>query len=175
MKKAAKGHRKSQVALYEDFYGYAMSVGLRFSDTREEAQEIVHDSFIKAFGKLDTITNADSFKPWFRRIIVNTSIDFFRKKRLEIGQLDVVENEVADLNEDALSQMSAQEILDAIQQLTPGYRMVFTLYAIEGYKHDEIAKELGISVGASKSNLSKARQKLQKMLLDSGRKEVSNG
>lgn len=176
LKKAAKGHQQSQYVLYEEFYGYCMSVSLRFGESREEAKEIVHDAFLKAFAKLDSVTNIESFKPWLRRIVVNTSIDYYRRNIKETHHLDVLEHDTSDLSEDVLSKLSVEEIYSAIAKLSPAYRMVFTLFAVEGYKHEEISKKLGISVGASKSNLSKARVKLQRSIIEMEEvKEVANG
>ncbi|MEP1096090.1 MAG: RNA polymerase sigma factor [Cyclobacteriaceae bacterium] len=176
LKKASTGHKKSQYVMYEDFYGYCMSVALRFGDSREEAKEIVHDAFLKAFAKLDTVLSENSFKPWLRRIVVNTSIDYYRRRPEEIYHLDVVEIDTEDTTEDALQRLSAEDIFRAIEQLPRAYRMVFTLHAVEGFKHEEIANKLGISVGASKSNLSKARVKLQKLLADMSEiREAGNG
>lgn len=166
LKKAAKGHRQSQLHLYEGYYGYSMSVALRFSDSREDACEIVHDAFLKVFNKLGTLADTNSFKPWLRRIVVNTSLDYYRKKTNQIHHLEVVEHDTVSVNEDALQQLSAEDIYAAIAQLPTAYRIVFTLYAIEGFKHEEIANRLNISVGTSKSNLSKARVKLQGIIAD---------
>ena len=165
IKKASKGHQQSQMALYEQYYGYSMSVALRFSESREDAKEIVHDAFIKVFAKLGAVDNVNTFKPWLRRIVVNTAIDEFRRKKTTSHHLDIVDHDAPDLSEDALSRLSAEDLFEIIGQLPPAYRMVFTLYAIEGFKHEEIAQKLGISVGTSKSNLSKARAKLQKQIL----------
>lgn len=152
--------------IYEAFYGYGMSVALRFCDDREGAKEIVHDAFLKVFAKLDGVKDESSFKPWFRRIIVNTSIDYYRKYHKESMHMDVAGLDAPDLNATALEQLSANDIYTAINQLPPAYKMVFSLYAVEGYKHDEISQRLGISVGTSKSNLSKARAKLQGILMN---------
>ena len=165
LKKAAKGHKQSQLRVYEDYYGYCMSVALRFSESRDEACEIVHDAFLKAFNKLDSLTSADSFKPWLRRIVVNTALDYYRKNINQVHHLDVIEHDTVSLDENALQQLSAEDIYSAIAQLPNAYRMVFTLYAIEGFKHEEIANQLGISTGTSKSNLSKARAKLQGIII----------
>ncbi len=165
LKKAAKGHKQSQLRLYEDFYGYCMSVALRFSQTRDDAGEIVHDSFLKAFNKLDSLTNASSFKPWIRRIVVNTALDYNRRNINQVHHLDVIEHDTVSLEADALERLSADDIYEAISQLPHAYRTVFNLYAIEGFKHEEIAHRLGISIGTSKSNLSKARVKLQGIIL----------
>lgn len=176
LKRAAKGHKQSQYKIYEGFYGYCMSVSLRFSSSREEAKEIVHDAFIKAFAKLDSVVSPDSFKPWLRRIVVNTSIDYYRRSNKEMHHLDIADHDTYDLNENALDKLSVENIYEAIAMLSPAYRMVFTLYAVEGYKHEEIGEKLGISTGTSKSNLSKARVKLQRIILEMDVvKQVSNG
>lgn len=176
IKKAAKGHKQSQFELYEQFYGYCMSVSLRFCDDRESAKEIVHDAFIKAFAKLENILSENAFKPWLRRIVINTAIDHYRKNKHEMHHLDVVEHDTIDLSENVMDKLSVDDIYKAIALLPPAYRMVFTLYAVEGFKHEEIAIKLGINIGTSKSNLSKARIKLQKILLDmQAIKLVSNG
>jgi RNA polymerase sigma factor (sigma-70 family) len=90
IKKASRGHRQSQIALYESYYGYCMSVALRFADNRENAQEIVNDAFLKALAKLDTVLNEASFKPWLRRIVINVSIDYYRKDRGRMHYLVIV-------------------------------------------------------------------------------------
>lgn len=142
-----------------------MSVALRFSESRDEACEIVQDGFLKAFNKLGSLTNTDSFKPWLRRIVVNTALDYYRKNINQVHHLDVIEHDTVSLEEDALQRLSAEDIYAAVSQLPHAYRMVFTLYAIEGFKHEEIANQLGISIGTSKSNLSKGRAKLQRIIL----------
>lgn len=143
-----------------------MSVALRFADNRENAQEIVNDAFLKALAKLDTVLNEASFKPWLRRIVINVSIDYYRKDRGRMHYLDIVENEAAEVSEDALSQLSTEMIYEAIAKLPKAYRVVFVLFVIEGYKHEEISERLGISVGTSKSNLSKSRKKLKRIIAD---------
>ena len=164
LKKAAKGHEQSQNKLYHQFYGYGMGVALRYCSTREEAREVVHDAFIKVFSRLETYDFDQPFKPWLRKIVINAAIDHYRRYSRNQPQLEVVEADAVDLNESVLSSLTAEEILKAVSELTPKYRMVFTLYVVEGFKHEEIADKLGISIGTSKSNLSKARAKLQKQL-----------
>ena len=164
LKKAQNGDQRSQFQLYEQFYGYAMSVALRFCNSREVAKEVVHDGFIKAFAKLASVAGEDSFKPWLRRIVVNTAIDYHRKEISRGVHMDIVDHDAVDVSEDSLARLSAEDIYEAIKLLPPAYRLVFTLYAVEGYKHEEIAQKLGIGVGTSKSNLSKARVKLQGIL-----------
>lgn len=159
-----KGKRESQKELYAQFYNYAMSVCLRYSRNREEAQEIVNDGFMKVFTRLDKYNDSLSFQGWLRRIMVNSAIDFYRRNEKHYNHMDIVHASDVSTNADSISQLSEQEIMEAVQQLPPAYRMVFNLYAIEGYKHDEIAHKLGISAGTSKSNLAKARMKLKKVL-----------
>ena len=99
-----------------------------------------------------------------RKILVNVSIDYYRKHHKQRPTLEIINNVHFDTTPDALHNLSVQEIMKMVQLLPPAYRMVFNLYVVEGYKHHEIGKELNISVGASKSNLAKARMKLRTML-----------
>ena len=139
---------------------------MRYSKTHEEAVEILNDGFVKIFSKLDHYTKSLSFKGWFRRIMINAAIDHYRKNEKHYNNLDIsyAHYEADAIN--ALDILSEKEIISAIQQLPPSYRMVFNLFVVEGYSHVEIANMLNISVGTSKSNLSVARSKLKKLLLD---------
>lgn len=166
-----RGELKFQKLLYKKFYSYSMSVCLRYAESRDEAAEILNDGFMKIFTNIKMYTPEKSFKGWLRRIMVNTAIDHFRRNSREYNRLDLVyaENEYAV--DSTLDQISAAEIMAMVQQLPPAYRMVFNLYAIEGYTHPEIAEKLEISEGTSKSNLFKARLKLQKMIMQSAKSE----
>ena len=158
-------HRRSQEMLYRQFYGYAMSVCLRYTQTREEAVEVLNDGFFKVFTKLDHYDPAQPFKPWLRRVLINTATDYYRQALPHYYQNDLLAAEhVSSSEADALSGLSHEYLLSLVQQLTPAYRLVFNLYAIDGYSHDEIARQLSISVGASKSNLARARENLRLML-----------
>jgi RNA polymerase sigma factor (sigma-70 family) len=143
-----------------------MGVCLRYSKSREEAIEIVNDGYMKIFNNLDKYTEGRPFKGWLRRIMINASIDHYRRYEKHYNTLDISYAQYQPTAEVALDRLSAEEILKAVGQLPPSYRMAFNLYVIEGYKHEEIANKLGISVGTSKSNLSVARNKLQKILLN---------
>jgi len=142
-----------------------MGICLRYSRTREEAVEIVNDGFIKIFTKLDRYSKGLSFKGWLRRIMINSAIDYFRRNEKHYNSLDISHGQYETANETILDQLAAEEIIAAIQRLPPSYRLVFNLFAIEGFKHEEIAHQLNISIGTSKSNLAIARIKLQKILL----------
>lgn len=160
-----KGNLDSQKELYRQFYGYAMGVCLRYSNSGEEAKEIVNDGFLKVFANIGNHRESSSFKAWLRRIMVNASIDCFRRNQKHYHGMDLAHVQVHSQGADSLGELTEQEILTMVQALSPAYRLAFNLYAIEGFKHHEIAAQLNISVGTSKSNLAKARIKLRKMLL----------
>lgn len=158
--------RKSQELLYREFYGYGMSICLRYTDTRDEAAEILNDGFMKIFTNIMKFDLSKPFKPWLRRIMINTSINHYRQKQRLIHA-----EEMDGLKEDAdsdqiLSSINYREIIELLKKLPPSYRTVFNLHVIEGYKHEEIATLLGITTGASKSALFKAKEHLKKILND---------
>ncbi len=156
--------RRAQETLYREFYGFAMGICRRYAHSREEAIEIVNDGFYKIFTSLDKYTAGLSFRGWVRRIMVNASIDHFRRNEKHYHNIDITYSREISPTADAVSQLSEEEIMHAVQQLPASYRVVFNLHIIEGYSHDEIASMLGISSGTSKSNLSVARMKLMKIL-----------
>lgn len=148
-----------------------MAICDRYTNKQDDALEILNDGFLKVFKEIHHYQPAytdvvSSFKGWVRKIMVYTAIDNFRKnqKHKMVTQLDPVEYQVAATNADAIEKLSYDEIIRAIQDLSPGYRTVLNLFIIEGLSHDEIAEKLDISTGTSKSNLSKARKQLQKIL-----------
>ncbi len=158
-----RNHRQSQELLYRQFYGYAMSVCLRYAHTREGAVEVLNDGFLKVFTRLDQFDPNQPFKAWLRRILINTALDQYRQEAryFHVDDIEQVGHYVASESADAHSQLAHEELLGLIQRLSPAYRMVFNLYVMDGFTHDEIAAKLGISVGASKSNLARAREKLR--------------
>ena len=119
---------------------------------------------MKVFTRIKKYDEKYDFKPWFRKIVVNTSIDYMKKqKQLQMkSQIEDAKN-ISD-REDILSRIGYKELINLVQSLSTAYRTVFNMYVIDGYKHDEIAKTLNISVGTSKSNLSKARAQLRDMI-----------
>ncbi|WP_259015942.1 RNA polymerase sigma factor [Emticicia fluvialis] len=166
-----KGDRQSQEKLYRQFYGFAMSVCLRYNHNREEALEIVNDSFLKVFTKGEQYDasgrhSSFPFKAWFRRIIVNTALDYYRSQQKHYfhENLDEAYN-VSSTESNAISQLNHEALMELVQKLPSGYKVVFNLYVIDGYSHEEIAQKLQISVGTSKSNLSRARETLRKMIM----------
>lgn len=160
-----KGNQTSQDRLYRDYFAYSMGICLRYSRSRDEAMEILNDGFVKIFTRLDKYSHGLSFKGWLRKVMINSAIDYFRRNEKHYHSLDISHGTYASTDENILDQLSEQEIIAAIQRLPPSYRLVFNLFVIEGYKHEEIANMLNISVGTSKSNLAVSRNKLQRMLL----------
>jgi RNA polymerase sigma factor (sigma-70 family) len=166
-----QNNRRSQEELFKLFYGKMLSVCMRYINDRDTAQEVLQEGFIKIFEKLGAFDYKGSFEGWIRRIIANTAIDAIRKSKKD-PYLSDNDNDFKLGAEDTMVEKENLEILDlkaevameAIQQLSPAYRAVFNLYVLEDYSHKEISEMLGISEGTSKSNLSKARLNLQKIL-----------
>lgn len=164
LKGCLKNDRQSQKMFYEHFYAYGMSICLRYTNSRSEATEVLNEAFMKVFTKLELYDAQKSLKGWIRRIMINTSIDYYRQNHRYTKSEDIDNAMHISSPESTLSNLSYDEIISEIQELTPAYRNVFNLYVIDGYKHEEIAEQLGISVGTSKSNLSRARTILQNRL-----------
>lgn len=151
-----------------------MKICARYAQDEEEAKEMLNDAFLKVFRKIDKNYNSDlSFKAWLNKIIVNTAIDYFRKYRHQPDTVDVKLLH-ASYEVDTIEQLTANEILALVQTLPPAYRLVFNLYAVEGYKHHEIAKMLQISEGTSKSNFAKARMQLKIKVNQLNKEKKSN-
>jgi len=165
LKGCLKNKRSSQKELYQHFYAYGMSIGLRYSGNEDEAVMILNDGFMKVFKYLKNFDIEKPFKPWFRRIIVNTAIDHYNVAAKQPLMDDVEDVNEPDRAADVISGISYQEIVSLMAQLPPSYRAVFNLYVIEGYSHEEIADKLGVSVGTTKSNLFKAKRKMKDCLL----------
>lgn len=158
--------RLAQKELYRQFYRYAMSVTLRYADDEDEAIEIANDAFLKVFLNLNRYDPNKPFKPWFRRILINTAINQVKKKqRFKLTQLMEADFEIPSA-EDILARIGFEELMKMVRSLSLAYRTVFNMYVIDGYTHEEIATTLGISVGTSKSNLARAREKLRQLLID---------
>jgi len=169
-----KGKRKSQEELYKKFYPYAMGICLRYANDRQEAEEILNDGFLKIFTRISQHRTGSSFKSWLRKTLIHSAIDHYRKHQKHYKHIDIVSIAHYSLDPDTMSIMSSKEILVMVQKLSPAYRMVFVLHAIEGFKHPEIAEKLDISVGTSKSNLAKARVKLKRMLASTDKENFEN-
>lgn len=158
-----QGNRQMQEELYKRFSGKMYAVCLRYAGNAEDAQDLLQEGFIKVYRNLHRFRAEGSFEGWIRRVFVNSSIEHFRKKSLQLSKVsDKEEDTIEDADTTALDNLAERDIISLIQQLSPGYRTVFNLYVVEGYSHKEIADLLGISEGTSKSQLARARSILQK-------------
>ena len=159
-----RNDRNAQQVLYKEHYSKMMGVCLRYSNNKEDALDILHDGFIKIFKNISKYKLGTSLSAWMRRIMVNTAIDFYRKRvRRRTEDLETAYS-LSTNAPDAISQVTEKEILASVQMLSPAYRSVFNLYVIEGYPHKDIADQLGITESTSRSNLVKARHKLKAIL-----------
>lgn len=158
------GNRTSQQELYKLYYAYSMSVSIRYVKEESEAILVTNDSFMKVFKRISKYNRDYDFKPWFRKIVINTSLDYVKKQSKLHMNTDIENARNVSTKEEILSRLRYKEIIALVQNLSTAYRTVFNMYVIDGFKHDEIAKALNISVGTSKSNLSKARAQLRDML-----------
>ena len=160
-----KGNRKAQRDLYEKYSSLMFSVCRRYINESSEAEDVLVGGFTKVFQKLDQFKAQGSFEGWIRRIMVNESLSYIRKNKSMYLEVEI---EKADKEPDynqLHNQLEVEDLQKLIAQLPTGYRTVFNLYAIEGFSHKEIADKMGISENTSKSQLSRARTHLQKLLL----------
>ncbi len=166
IEKAKKGDPKSFEMLYKHFYGYAMSIALRYANSRDEACEIVNDSFMKVFDKFPQYNAENSFKGWFRRILVNTSIDHYRKNAKHFSVMEIGKAEMESLEPEVIDHLSKEDILDLLRGLPEMLRIVFNMYEIEGYSHNEISGQLDIPASSSRTYLARAKQKLREKVIE---------
>jgi RNA polymerase sigma factor (sigma-70 family) len=167
-----KAKRESQKELYKLYYGFAMGICMRYCQNQDDAIEIVNDGYFKVFKTINSFNpkyeNIEaSLMGWIKQIMIFTSIDHYRKysKNLLVDKIDDNHLAIEDTSESIIDAMAYSQIIELIQKLSPAYRTVFNLYVIDGFKHEEIAAQLNIAVGTSKSNLAKAKINIQNMLL----------
>lgn len=158
-----KGSPKYQKLLYQKFYGLMMNISLRYTNNYEDAVEVLNSGFLKIFTKIGAFEGKGSFEGWMKKIMTNTAIDFLRCKPDYHEYLPENESTYFVENE-AMAKFNAEEILAFIQQLPPMTRVVFNLYAIEGYSHDDISSKCNISVGTSHWHVANARKILIKKI-----------
>jgi RNA polymerase sigma-70 factor (ECF subfamily) len=173
------GNRRDQELLYRRHAARLFGVCLQYSGNDDEARDILQEGFIKIFENLIHYKHEGSFEGWMHRIVVNTALEKFRSKHnlYRVDDIDLIQEPDAAPETEDYSGLEAVDLLDIIRELPPKYRMVFNLFAIEGYSHKEISLMVNISEGTSKSNLSRARVILQKKVsLYTGlKKSVVNG
>jgi RNA polymerase sigma-70 factor (ECF subfamily) len=156
----------AQEKLYELYSRKMMAVCLRYTHSRAEAEDVFHEAFVKVFRSMHQ-WQGGSFEGWIRRIFVNTAINHYHQNRKYFNQIDTAYAEtMVSTPDNAIALLSNQELLELINGLPEGYKMVFNLYVVEGYNHVEIAGMLGIAEGTSKSQLAKAKAHLKKLIED---------
>jgi RNA polymerase sigma factor (sigma-70 family) len=169
IKLCAKHDRKAQQILYDRYSRLLLGVCLRYATDKAEAEDILQDSFLKIFFNIKEYSGSGSFIGWLRKVAVNTAITHYHKNlkyryHVDIGDYISVETGTSSFEEDFFT---SDELFKVLNELPAGYRMVFNLYAVEGYKHKEIAELLGIDTNTSKSQYSRAkaviRDKLEKL------------
>ena len=166
--KCLQGNPKAQETLYRQYAPRMFGVCIRFARNNFEAEDILQEAFIKVFNHLSDFSHQGSFEGWIRRIVINTAINYYKSK---VKQWDEVSIDRAggenDLRTNDIDCLTRDDLLKIIRELPEGYRMVFNLYIIEGYNHQEIGKMLNISESTSKSQLSRARAVLQEKVRQS--------
>lgn len=160
------GNRRDQELLYRRYSPALFAACLQYSGSDEEAMDVLQEGFIKIYINLSKYKHEGSFEGWMRRIIINTALEKYRCRYnlYRVDDIDNIEEPEAYPGTEDYSGMEAMELLDMVRDLPPKYRMVFNLYAIEGYSHREISEMMRITEGTSKSNLSRARGILQRRL-----------
>lgn len=173
----AQNDRKSQRLLYEKYYSRMLQTCMRYTKNSDEAKDIMQEGFIKIFTSIAGFKETGSFEAWMKKIMINTALDHYRSRQKESfvttdsdyllsredGEFAVPGNNDQE-DEGGFEGIDPKIVMDEVQKLSPAYRMVFNMYAIEGYAHKQIAEALGISEGTSKSNLSKAKANLKDVL-----------
>lgn len=165
IKGCRKGDRLAQKELYEKFSRKMMGVCLRYANDRETARDLLQDGFVKVYTNIDSYSGMGSFEGWMRRIFVNCALENLRKSDVlkEATDLDS-SSDLIEPDASVIEHLSAQELMSLIQELPPGFKAVFNLFAIEGYSHKEIGDMLHITESTSRSQYTRARQLLQKTI-----------
>lgn len=165
IKGCLEGNKYAQRMLYQKYKVPLFGVCMRYAKDRMEAEDFLQDGFIKIYKDLYQYKPTGALGAWMRRVMVNTALQHIRKRKMKFVDNELLQ--IADkykTEDDILGQLRAKELVKMVQQLPSGYRAVFNLYVIEGYSHKEIAKELGITASTSKSQLSRAKAVLRKMI-----------
>lgn len=159
-----EGQGECQKALYDLYSGKMFALCIRYAKHKAEAEDILQEGFIKVFDKIDTFRGEGSLEGWIRRIMIHTAIKYYHKASRQNESLGWEKLPDSSLQPEVYGQLDADQIMEMIQELPKGYRLVFNLYSLEGYKHKEIADMLDIGESTSRSQLTKARAMLQEMI-----------
>jgi RNA polymerase sigma factor (sigma-70 family) len=167
IKACKKGDRKAQFELYKQYSKAMYNTSFRILKDSAEAEDAMQDGFLKAFQNIDTYSGTVSFGAWLKKIVVNTSLDALRKRKVEfedISEMNLkIPEEESSVDEEELN-LKVEKVKEAMLLLPDGYRVVLSLYLLEGYDHDEIAEIMNVSASTSRSQLARARKKLLELL-----------
>ncbi|HVV54194.1 MAG TPA: RNA polymerase sigma factor [Mucilaginibacter sp.] len=164
IRQCKSGSLKHQELLYKRFYGYAMGIGLRYCLNRDDAMEVVNDAFIKVFNAMKGYDEGKSFKAWLRTIVVNTAIDRRRKDMKLQFNTDLDHADSLTISITSIDNIHARDILDMMKGLPAIQLAIFNLYEIDGYNHEEISDILNIPASSSRVYLSRAKEKMRKII-----------
>jgi RNA polymerase sigma factor (sigma-70 family) len=165
IKGCAKGDRKAQQALYEAYSRKMYAVSLRYAKNQDDADDILQEAFVKVFKNIGSFRQESSLYFWIKRIVINTALNYQRSKLYLYPMVDVQDLTYLAEQEFTLSDHNLKDLLKMLQELPDGCRVIFNLYAIEGFQHKEIADMLGISIGTSKSQYARAKSLLREKIL----------
>jgi len=160
-----EGSQKAQFQLYKLYYRPMYSICMRIINNETEAEDVMQEAFLNAFKKIDTYKGEVSFGAWLKKIIINRSLDHLKKKKVKFEEINEKTNQIIDYQMET-KEVNVQVIKDAIQKLPDGYRVVLSLFLIEGYDHEEISEILGISNSSSRTQYLRAKNKLRELLKD---------
>ncbi|WP_297096494.1 sigma-70 family RNA polymerase sigma factor [uncultured Draconibacterium sp.] len=158
-----EGSQKAQFQLYKLYYKAMFSVSLRIVNDQMEAEDVMQEAFLSAFKKIESYKGEVSFGAWLKRIVVNRSLDYLKKRKVQFEEVNERTAQIAESHMDT-RELDAKVLKQSIQELSDGYRVVLSLYLIEGYDHEEISQILGISNSASRTQLLRAKNKLREIL-----------
>jgi len=177
IERCSKGDRKAQIELYKKYSGAMYNTCFRILKNSVEAEDVMQEGFLKAFQHIGSYLGDASFGAWLKKIMVNCSLDVLRKNKLEFENIDdirKIEAEENEINEESIITFKVEQVKKALALLPDGYRIVLSLYLIEGYDHDEIAEITGITASTSRSQLVRAKKKLLELLSEKF-KDLNNG
>lgn len=166
IERSRAGDSKAQMELYKAYYKAMYNTCYRFMKDSMEAEDMMQESFLAAFTKLDTYKGEVSFGAWLKRIVINKCIDALKKRKVDLVYTDSYENNAGpvETTEETDYQYDVAEVKKAIDSLPDGYRLIVSMYLIEGYDHEEIAEVLNISSSTSRSQFLRAKKKLKEIL-----------
>ena len=160
-----EGDQKAQFRLYKLYYKPMYSVCMRLINQADEAEDVMQEAFLNAFRNIDSYRGEVSFGAWLKRIVINRSLDHLKKKKLKLEEINDKTAQIADYQME-MKEVNVEVIKNTIQQLPDGYRVVLSLYLIEGYDHEEISQILGITNSNSRTQFLRAKNKLRELLKD---------